>query len=411
MKITLGENPEKQNFRERIQKEDRQCINFMDTYLEFTKNQESTKKIHKWVATSIVGAALERKVWLDMGHFKVYPNLYIIIIGVSGQIKKSTSTNIGVNLLRELESVNVMSEMVTQASLIQQLGEAGNNFTVEGVDYHQSAVYCYAGELIVFLKEVSGTISEILTTFYDCQEKPWIKELKSKTTVIHGPCLNLLGASTPTWLSRAIPGEEMEGGFSSRVVFVVENDCAENFIAWPETLKNSKLLKEALIHDLTQIHNLQGEFQKTPEAKEFYQNWYNAFRETPIPNDVRFKGYYARKPITVLKLAMIYAVMAGSDLMLQQDHIEKAIFELNQIEPEMIDAFGSTGKNDLAKIMGEIVVYMMRKRSASIGHLLQIFHRDISGRELETILSDLVKMGELKLRRDGSDLLYVHKSA
>jgi hypothetical protein len=414
MKITFGDsttNIRKQALRDEIKPAERKSRDFLETYLDFTKNQESTKKIHQWVATSIIAGALERKVWLNMGHFKIYPNLYLIIIGESGSIRKSTSTGIGVGLLREIESINIMSEMLTQASLIEQLGRSGVTFEIGQEDYRQSSTYCYASELIVFLKEVSGTISELLTTFYDCQEKPWIKELKSGTTVIHGPCLNILGASTPTWLQRAIPGDEMEGGFSSRVIFVVERNSAENLIAWPESQKNSKELREALVSDLTQIHGLKGEFQKTKAARDFYEDWYIAFRKAPVSDDPRFKGYFARKPITVLKLAMIYAAAQSGRLLLEQEHIERGIYALNQIEPDMIHAFGSSGRNDLAKTMGDIMIYMARKKSASQGNILGAFHRDVSGKDLGLILDDLVKMKELRIKQVNSEFLYFHKNA
>ncbi|HUR98766.1 MAG TPA: hypothetical protein VMZ26_11930, partial [Pyrinomonadaceae bacterium] len=148
--------------------------NFIDSYLTFTENQESSVRIHRWVAISIIAAALERKVWLNQGHWLLFPNLYVFIIGPSGIVRKSTSTGIGVDLIRSLPGFKLMSERVTAASLIAQLERSGRKFALkDGTEMRQSAVFSYASELSIFLGEVFGSISELLTTFYDCAPNDW----------------------------------------------------------------------------------------------------------------------------------------------------------------------------------------------------------------------------------------------
>jgi len=102
---------------------DRHFADYIDAYLDYTDGHESTKRIRLWTCLSILAAVLERKVWVHRGYYTLFPNLYVFIIGKSGLIKKSTSTAIGVNILRELPDIKIMSERLTAASLINQVAD------------------------------------------------------------------------------------------------------------------------------------------------------------------------------------------------------------------------------------------------------------------------------------------------
>lgn len=387
---------------------------FIESYLKFTENQESTKKIHLWVAISIIAAAMERKVFLNAGHFTIFPNLYVFIIGESGVVRKSTSTGIGVELLREIQNVSIMSERVTAAALLQQMQRSHREIQIEKRIEKQSAVFCYASELVVLLREVYGSISELLTTFYDCSprdsSKPWVYETKGEGALrIYGPCLNILGASTPAWLAKAIPANEMEGGFSSRVIFVVERENPDNFVAWPELSKEIESMRPQLIEDLEQIACLRGNFTKTKEAHEFYEKWYiehktNAIRKANA--DGRFTGYHGRKPTTVVKLAMILSASEGNSMEFDKRHIEMAIKLCDDLEASMYDAFGSSGNNRLGEGMFKIVELMMQRKRMTHTEIMTNFWRDYTGKEISEIMKDLMEMKKVKMRVAGQQIIY-----
>lgn len=386
---------------------------FINAYLEYTKNQESTKRIHKWVAISIIAAAMERKCFLEAGYFTIFPNLYIFVIGDSGVVRKSTSTGIGVDLLREIDSMKIMSERVTAGSLIAQLERSGQEFTINGHVKKQSAVFAYASELVVFLNEVFGSISELLTTFYDGgpknAEKPWIYETKGEGQVkVFGPCLNILGASTASWLQRAIPVTEMEGGFSSRVIFVVERGKPDRLVAWPELDPILHALKPKLLQDLEQIHSLRGNFKKTEAAHKFYEEWYINFKnKNPESIDPRFRGYFGRKPTTILKVAMVLSVAESNDMILDEQHIAGAIEALEDLESSMFDAFGSAGKNELADGLVKVRALFEAKDVVTHQEIMQSLWRDFNGAQLMQIIGDLQRMGEIEVVRiAGNNITY-----
>lgn len=408
--VTLGDHllpKQRQSLKAQAQQRSRHYPDFIQAYLKFTQSQESTQKIQKWVALSVLAAALERKVWLDAGHFTVYPNLYVFVIGESGVIRKSTSTGIGVSLLKSLTNINLMSERVTDASLIQQLERAGKEFHVAEKLYRQSSVFCYASELVVFMREVSGAISELLTTFWDCP-KDWTYETKMGGAIkIDAPCLNVLGASTPSWLSRAIPVDELEGGLASRVIFVVERNAPERIVAWPQLDPEIASMRPKLIEDLEQIHQLTGPFGVTEKAYRFYEAWYRSYKtEKPKNDDPRFRGYRGRKPVTVWKLAMLFAASEGSQLVFDQGHLENALVSLKEVEDTMFDAFGASGNNKLAEGLQHIRELLGLKKSITHKELLRLFFRNYSGSEIEQIMNDLTKMENIQVHVNGRDITY-----
>lgn len=350
--------------------------NLIDAYLAYTEGHESTVRVRKWSIISVIAAALERKVYLNRGYYTLYPNLYVFIIGRSGLIKKSTSTGIAVNLVRELSDIRIMSERMTASSIIEQLSLCGRKYREGEKLLNQSALFAYASELSVFLEEVFGDVSTLLTTFYDCipndATKPWVYYTIGRgERKIFGPCLNILGASTKAWLKRCIPRSEMEGGFTSRIMFVVENNLPEKLIAWPEIDDNQELVRLKIVADLKTIHRLVGCMKPTDEARQLFSKWYEHHmrKVLPMTQDPRMVGYMGRKGDTILKLATIHSVAQRDDLIIDKDDLKWAEDEMNVLEPDWRLAFDGMGlKPSLNYEIMELIKKRMRVKKEELLH-------------------------------------------
>ena len=49
-------------------------------YLRCTENTESPSMFHLWVGISTIASVIDRDVYVNQGYFKIYPNLYIILV-------------------------------------------------------------------------------------------------------------------------------------------------------------------------------------------------------------------------------------------------------------------------------------------------------------------------------------------
>lgn len=373
---------------------------FIADYLRYTESQEATERVHRWVALATIAGALERKVWLPRGHYTLFPNLYTFIIGPSGVVRKSSSTAIGVDMLREIDTVRLMSERLTAASLIQQFARSQKSFDFQGRTVKQCATFSYAQELNVFLSEVFGSIVELLTTFYDCipndADKPWVYEsVSGGTTRVFGPCLNLLGACTPAWLVRSLPPTEMEGGFASRVIFVVE-DSARRAIGFPDreiVTLDQVSRRQALVADLKRIHSLIGPMQLDDKVVSKGQIWYELHQKSLKSNaDLRFSGYYGRKLDTVLKVAMLLVVSESSELYMRERHFDESLALLADVEKRMFDLFGSHGTNPDSMITDRVWNVIATCRKLTMAQLASHFRRDANINRLAQIVEHLMAM-------------------
>ena len=385
----------------------------IQAYLDYTSGHEASPKIHLWSFLSVLAACLQRKVWMKRGYYTLYPNLYVFIIGKSGLVKKSTSTAIAVNLYREIEGAPLMSERLTAGSLIRQMKEAGSFFEYKGEPIKQSPVFAYASELAVFMSEVFGSITEILTTFYDCipndPSKPWTYNTVGQGWIkIYGPCLNMLGASTPSWLKRCIPQGEMEGGFSSRIIFVVENEAPEKLVAWPELDKDLDLMRLSLVEDLRQVYSMCGEVTVTPTAKTLFAEWYERhMREIlPMNSDPKIAGYMGRKGDHILKIAMLRSVSLREDLVITESEIIWACEKLDALENDMRDAFGDNPyiKSHGHQLAFEIRNYIKNRLKVSKEELFKAFQRKASGTDVLNGLKTLIDIDEIlvnEIEKDG----------
>ena len=424
MKVIVGEGIVDES-REKLYKmaRKRNFPDFIRAYRKYADHQEATTKMHHWIGIQMLAAVCERRLWFPRGYYRLFPNLYTFIIAPSGY-KKSTAANTGMGLLRQIPDIRMMADRLTGAALSQDMSENHTTFVYNGNDIKQAALFGYASELSACLSDVHGPVIEYLTHFYDCSPSdsrtPYVYKTKNSEPLrIFGPCLNLLGCSTPEWLvSKCLTEDHMEGGFTSRVIFVVENTPPVKCIPFPEvdTVREKFGLK--LVEDLKQIFSLVGKFDISRKARNFYTRWYGENKKAVHVDrlDPRFSGYYARKPETIIKLAMIASVSRGDSLMLEKKDFLRALAWLKTVEGSMLEAFSGAGRNESARLTRDIYD-AIRASGKGLDHvkLLRRFWRDApgGGKDIGIILSDLEGMHMIvrKVRGEGPVVYAVRPGA
>lgn len=380
--------------------------NFIEGFMEYTQYVEAPDKFLRWSAISVIAGALERKIWIRFnGVQNVHPNLFILLVGSPGLAKKSSSSSAAVNLLKVNKNIRFMSTQMTAASLITQLVEAGaHRYTeVNGEKYHNSSLYLYSSEAAVTLKEITGSVTELFTDFYDCGPDGWSNDVAwVKTTKMDGdikifnPCLNMLACSTPDWLKKIITVDEMKGGFASRILFVVQTGKPERSIGWIENLPDMAGLREKLVQDLHRISLLKGQVSIDSSFIEAFNEFKREHEAVIITqqND-NMIGYYSRKAWHIMKLAQVMMVAEGDDLMLTRKHWDAALTELNKIEPNMKLALGATGENAFAPGLHKLWSYMSTKDTVTKKELLEKFWKDFQPKQLTEYLGTLIEINKV----------------
>lgn len=373
-------------------------------YLRYVEEQESPRNFHFWTGITILAAALKRHIWIDRKFYKLYPNMYTVVVAVSAECKKSTATDIGEGLLAKTfpqdktRKVRIFRDRVSSSGLIDFIQDVQPELIGTRIRT-DSSILIYAPELATFLTKESFTqeIVPILTSLYT-SGKFDSKTIKHGHIQITNCSPSILGATTPESLAKCIPLDLFGLGFPGRFVFVVEKEPGRK-VAW---MDKDEELEAHLVQELERLSSLFGEMKVDENVKSFYKDWYDRYK---IPSDSHpaLTAYYQRKPELVLKLAMILSVNARDDLVLLPTHILTAIDLLEGIEENMAIAFQYTG-TETSALAQEVADFLAsRKTPMTTSELLRRFRNKLRSMEdLKTIISILQGMGMVGTRNRGS---------
>jgi hypothetical protein len=330
-----------------------------------------------------------------LGYFRVFPNLFVVLVSPPGRCRKNIAIKAGTDLLSGFPDIKISAESITREALIKALKEAETVLQqTDGKMYVHSSLTVISEELSVFLGHANFGLMALLTDLYDAPES-WEYRTKSQgTDHVYGIWLNILAGSTPTWLSGSIPLSAIGGGFTSRIIFVVEEDVRQR-TAFLQLSEKELIIKDCLVHDLGEITTMKGEFSFTKDAVEFYSHWYN--NERPVIVNDRIAGYFERKHIHVLKVASIISACRSNEMIITKDHIETAIALLTMLEPKMIYAFGAVGRSALTPDVDQVLKLLVSsEKGLTKDEILKTVWRDVDPRLIDVVLKSLIDMGSVK---------------
>jgi hypothetical protein len=249
--------------------------NFFDLYMHQVGTSEVPKAFHFWASMSLLAAAVGDRVWVepDPGR-KIYPNIYVFLIGPSGSGKEQAvmgAAKLGIH----------------DPTLAMFMGRATRQFLLDyltkdvepegGIRYvHNPHLYMVTEELGSAIR--AGDLGHDLISFFTeyYTRKPIGQDGTRGTglVTISDPCFNWLAGTTDEWLLRAVDRDAIEGGFFARVisirgrrnykercpqiVYPVDRDEVRDYIRWR----------------VSQYAQMKGGFTYTPEAQEAHDVWY-----------------------------------------------------------------------------------------------------------------------------------------
>jgi len=383
----------------------RRLNDWLTSYLAYCENTEPPKSYHTWVGISVIAGALQRKVYTKWGHETIYPNEYIVLIGPSGKCRKGTAMNIGKDLLIEA-GIPLASESITREALIRRMKEAVNSFTdaTTGTIKFHCSLTAMSDELSVFLGQGDVKFLADLTDWYDSRDN-WRYETKGKgTDHIQGVCFNLLGATAPDWLQSILPQEAVGGGFTSRIIFVVEEEKGK-IVPMPVMTEEDYKLREDLIHDLQIISNITGEYRYTDNAKSLYSKWYQEQEELarqgrrPI-DDPRFSGYCDRRANHIRKLSVIVAASRWNKTVVDEIDFTRAVSLLEAVEKKMPRTFGGLGKSAYSEVVELVFDFILAHKRITRSEMMRRLYRDVDSQGLKMAEEVLEHMKVVKIKRD-----------
>ena len=364
----------------------RKLEDWLTIYANYTSEQESPSLFHFWVGVSVIAATLERRCYINRGYYTLYPNLYVILVGASARVRKSTAIGIGSRLMGETfgDTLPIISQKITLEAFTSQMAET---YSERGV----SASLIVSDEFGVFLGQGPDAMKlmGLLTKLYDCPETFDYHTIARGKELGHKACCNLLAGTTPQWLKDSMPPHAVGGGFTSRIIFVYQ-DRPEHLNPFPEITPEQEEMKKKLVVDLREIGKLSGKFTLTKEARGWYEDWYiDVFKPESTPY-IALDGYFGRKHDTLLKVAMCLSASRSDSLVVDEIELRMALKAMNKNEKYLPSTLRLIQMTEVGEEMEKVIRNVSRREKVEFGNLNRNLSYCMSSKRLGEVLEDLL---------------------
>ena len=377
---------------------------WLDSFLTYTNNSEPSHLFRTWVGVSTVASVLKRKCVFNWGTVRLFPNMYIVLVGPPAA-RKGTAMGFGLDFMMRAE-IKMAADSITKEALVRNIKDAySQDITEDGKTFYHCSYSIVSPELSVFLGQVDTTMIRWLTDWFDCGKGPagvWTYETKGQgTDQVSGIWINLLGATTPEQIGM-LPAI-IETGLASRMIMVYQA-AKEKTCTFPFLTQEELKIGEQLYFDLEKIHMLKGEFKFSKNWMERYEAWYNNNDANPPFRDRRLARYCDRRQVHLIKLCMIMSASRSDEMVLRLTDIERAIHLLEITEMTMPEAFGAMGEDKDIKVLSYIMQEVGINKRLTFEELTNRHYFDaVNPQKLEWMVRTLENMKFLTRRQVTTD--------
>lgn len=290
--------------------------------------QETATDYDFWSALWLLSCAVGRNVVVDRPRAPVFMNLYVILVANSGITRKSAAVGVAKRLAQQLFEDDPRIQLLEGKTTAEQLERLLHE---RSITTGSACVAIAVSELATFLgtERYNATIPVLLTDLYDCPA-----ERRSGGTITRGAVnqsnlfINFISASTPAWLFRSVNPSVVEGGFTSRCIFV----CAEQpkrRIAWSSgdtsgdtgpLLSRLRVIREQGGH--------YGSITINDRALTRFRNWYAKRKPSLDPFRSSFES---REDAHILRLAAFLCINDDT-WVIQVSHLMAAIKIITEVK-------------------------------------------------------------------------------
>lgn len=376
-------------------------MSFVGDYVSFFKEYESPTSFWKWSAYSAVSAVLRDSVFIKQGEITTFPNIFVLILAQSAG-RKGHPVNSSQRMIEAVGNTKVISGRSSIQAIVDELGHTETSAKTGKMVKGGSAIFI-ASELAAGLVCDDAAIS-ILTDIYDYKQN-FKHHLRSTGRLkIDKIVFSMLAASNAELLKSVYTGAAIFGGLLGRTFLITPSEYRQ-----PNSLFNQGSDLEtyaAIVAQLREIGNLNGQITVSNSAKLEYENWYKPFYRS-LEGKGDKSGILGRIHMNIVKLAII---LMACDLSMQLDkkHIEEAISESMALLPNYQQFTMSSGKSTISEAGGLLITELLSAAGHCISRkkFLQAHWLEVDSDLLDKCVATLDGGGLVRVEMHGNELTY-----
>ena len=336
--------------------------NFFRLYRYLCGKSEVPDIYHFWATVSLIAAVVEDRVYYQkFKHEKLYPNLFVMLVGPSG-LGKGTAIGHLMRLVEKSVHINKYRGRLTAAHLIDYLGKP----TIDAWGQQMLAspkLWLIMDELqndiIGSNKKMVEDFVYLMTELYTASNYKIQAGTRGSGQVnIEAPILNWFCGTNEDDLREILSKKMMNTGFTARTCFVFgEYDFGKRIprIQYPDDYEE---IFQHLQCRLWMMQRTTGRFLMTTAAEAESDKWYE---KRPSPVEELLYSAWKRQHDSLLKFAMILCLADGGPLVIKYRHIvqaQKMVDKMYHFSEKLISIASETFNT---RPVNEIARYIRRK--------------------------------------------------
>ena len=386
----------------------------------FTARLHSPKQFLDAAFYYMVGAAMERRVWLGSGHAAVYPNQYVLLCAKAG-IGKGLAIGAAKTLLDALADpkypdkpfLSKGPDSGSYEKLIHRLAD-GVRTTYKDTTYADEVIkkdqpYAYSclrielDELISFFhKEAENAVKFFCTV--------WSGTSYDRDTFTHGakplanPLISYLAGATPDDMRKLMRCDVIGSGLDRRMIIVyADKNEYEQFLI-PESSEAALKAGTELTEHIEKLTKICGKVVFTQEAKEYAQALWVDRSKRNVSAEPLVESYNDNKQPQWQKyaLAMHFAEGEPAEKLrtpIGIETLDAAIRQLHSYEMLRHFAYEKSAQNELSVIAMEIV-RRLRNGPMDQSDIISSVYKDLKIKDIDEVLEYLILSRRVK--QDGT---------
>lgn len=390
-----------------------QQSNFLSDFVELNRETEIPPIFALWSGIGGLSCALGRRVWIDLGIFSVFPNLYILLVAGSGRMRKSTSILQAERLVRQLDPpLNLTAQKLTPEAFFDALRQTSTS--PKTLLSESATAFGFTDEMSTFLNRSSyeAGLAPLLIKSFDCSECLDYRTKGRGLETLKDVCFGFLAASTVEGIRKGLPPEAVGDGLASRIIFVY-TDKPSPPVPIPRFTEEQKRLTQSCLKHLQRVTMIEGEIMLTRDAWDFYSAEYIRWStSSPLYDDPHLGGYASRRcSLHMLKIATIFSASEMSlteknGLLITVPHLVGAVKALELCETNLKLVTGLLTASDKGGETNTVKNILIRAKRISRSDLLRQVSWKMNSRELSEVIDTLIHSNQVQAELSSNGGLY-----